>query len=153
MSRGNNAVNVIYGDLVFARHQQRGVAMLVALFSLLLLSVVGLGMMYSTNMETAINANYRDKQNAMYAAMAGLQEARDRLRPYDPTLPIPAGRIVPPAGLPSLSAGNVIYIINPKSGETIQPWLASSTNRYMDTELCQEQVLGLSPTVGPCTTL
>ncbi|PYS42471.1 MAG: hypothetical protein DMG14_03850 [Acidobacteria bacterium] len=151
MSRGNNAVAPVYHQRVFERRGQRGVAMLVALFSLLLLSVVGLGMMYSTNMETAINANYRDKQNAIYAAMAGLQEARDRLRPYP--LPIPEGRIVAPAGLPSLSAGNVIYIINPKTGETIQPWLAGTTNRYMDTELCQEHVLGLSATLGPCTTL
>ena len=93
--------------------------MLVALFALLLLSVVGLGMMYSTNMETAINSNYRDKQKAMYAAMAGLQEARDRLRPYDLTQAVPTGRIVAPSALPSLSAGDVIYIINPQSGQTI----------------------------------
>src|SRR5438067_7449862 len=93
---------------------QRGIAMMVVLFALLLLSVVGLGMMYSTNMETAINSNYRDKQAAMYAAMAGLQEARDRLRPYDTMQPIPAGRIVAPAALPIVSAGNVLYIINSK---------------------------------------
>ena len=55
--------------------------MLIVLFSLLLLSVIGLGMMYSTNMETSINYNYRDKQIAFYAAMAGLQEARDRIQP------------------------------------------------------------------------
>ena len=40
--------------------KQRGIAMLIALFTLLFLSVVGLGMMYSTNMESAINSNYRD---------------------------------------------------------------------------------------------
>jgi hypothetical protein len=131
--------------------------MLVALFALLLLSVVGLGMMYSTNLETAINSNYRDKQTALYAAMAGLQEARDRLRPYDPSQPIPAGRIVPPSALPSLTAGTVIYIINPRSGETVAPWVVSTPatpNPYMDTELCQERILGLSGTLGvPCTTL
>ena len=66
-------------NLVYSR-ADRGVAMLVTMFALLLLSVVGLGMMYSTNVETFINANYRDKQTATYAAMAGLQEARDRLR-------------------------------------------------------------------------
>jgi hypothetical protein len=126
--------------------------MLVSLFALLLLSVIGLGMMYSTNMESAINSNYRDKQTTMYAAMAGLQEARDRLRPYDPTQAIPNGRLVAPAGLPSLTAGNVIYVINPKGGEVVAPW--STSNLYMDTELCQEHVLGLSGTVGvPCDTL
>src|SRR6058998_4122250 len=91
--------------------QERGIALLLVLFTMLLLSVVGLGMMYSTNMETAINSNYRDKQDAMYAAMAGLQEARDRLRPSDPLQTMPAGRIAAPAALPSLTAGNIVYII------------------------------------------
>src|SRR5258708_35610307 len=60
---------------------ERGIALIIVLFSLLLLSVIGLGMMYSTNMETSINYNYRDKQVAFYAALAGLQEARDRIQP------------------------------------------------------------------------
>jgi len=45
--------------------RQRGIALLIVCFSLLLLSVIGLGMMYSTNMETTINSNYRDKQVAL----------------------------------------------------------------------------------------
>src|ERR1041384_2495010 len=103
-------------------HQrERGVAMMVALFALLLLSVVGLGMMYSTNMETSINGNYRDKQTAIYGALAGLQEARDRIRPFDATQAIPAGRIIPPTALPTTTNGAVIYIINPKNGETVAP--------------------------------
>jgi hypothetical protein len=130
----------------------RGVAMLVTLFTLLLLSVVGLGMMYSTNMESFINGNYKDKQTATYAAMAGLQEARDRMRLFDLTQDTPAGRITPPLGLPSLTEANVIYIINPKDGETVAPW--DPDNSYADTELCQERMLGLSGTTGvPCTTL
>src|SRR6185436_19924268 len=109
----------MYREIIqMRRRTERGIAMLVALFALLLLSVVGLGMMYSTNMETAINSNYRDKQGAMYAAMAGLQEARDRLRPWDPLASMPAGRIVAPPGLPSLTAANIVYIINPRGGET-----------------------------------
>jgi hypothetical protein len=138
----------------FNQSGERGIAVLIALFALLLFSVVGLGMMYSTNMETAINSNYREKQNAMYAAMAGLQEARDRLRPYDITQPMPTGRLIAPAALPSLAAGNVLYIINPANGETVAPWWNSSSNPYYDTELCQEKILGLSGTVGvPCDTL
>ena len=60
--------------------------MLVVMFALLLLSVIGLGMMYSTNMESAINSNYRDKQVALYAALGGLQEARDRIQPAERAL-------------------------------------------------------------------
>src|SRR5215470_1149593 len=102
MSRENNAITC-ERPKASKRYGEQGIAMLVAVFALLLLSVIGLGMMYSTNMETNINTNYRDKQTATYAAMAGLQEARDRIRAYDPTLPIPHGRITPPGGLPSLS--------------------------------------------------
>src|SRR5262245_63379448 len=86
------------------QRQDRGIALLVAVFCLLLLSVVGLGMMYGTNMESAINRNYRDKQTTMYAAMAGLQEARDRIQPATLT-------VAPPTVLPSLTDPGVIYII------------------------------------------
>ena len=125
--------------------QERGIALLVAIFALVLLSVIGLGLMYATNMETNINANYRDKQIAMYGAVSGLQEARDRLQPAAPSMPLPTE-------MPTLTNHQVFYIINPSSGETIAPW--SSTNRYRDTELCQQGILGLTPTPGiPCTTL
>jgi hypothetical protein len=122
--------------------RQRGIALLVVCFALLLLSVIGLGMMYSTNMETTINANYRDKQAALYAALAGLQEARDRIRyPYS---------ITPPTQLPSTAAANVIYIVADYA--TVRPW--DSGYGYYDTELCQENVLGLIGTPGiPCTTI
>src|SRR5262247_2172870 len=108
-----------------AQRRDRGIALLVAVFALLLLSVIGLGMMYGTNMESAINRNYRDKQMTVYAAMAGLQEVRDRLQPATLT-------ITPPSVLPSLSEAGVIYLINPKTGETVAPW--DPDNRYADTE-------------------
>jgi hypothetical protein len=117
--------------------------LLIALFTLVLLSVIGLGLMYSTNMETAINANYRDKQIAMYGALSGIQEARDRLQPAAPHITVPTE-------LPTLSNHMVIYVINPKDGEVVAPW--DEDNAYADTELCQEGILGLTPTPGvPCT--
>jgi hypothetical protein len=127
------------------KNQERGMAMLVAMFTLVLLSVIGLGLMYSTNMETIINANYRDKQVAMYGAMSGLQEARDRLQPAAPAMPLPTD-------MPTLTNHQVFYIINPKNGETVAPW--DLTNKYKDTELCQEGILDLTPTPGiPCNEL
>src|SRR5438552_9615625 len=128
---------------VNSQRNQSGVAMIIALFALLLLSVVGLGMMYSTNMETSINGNYRDKQEAFYAALAGLQEARDRIQPAWGDIPVPTA-------LPATSFQNVIYILSDAS--TVKPW--DPTNKYFDTELCQEQVMGLSGTLQvPCTTI
>jgi hypothetical protein len=128
---------------LYNQQGERGIALLAVLFALLLLSVIGLGMMYSTNLETKINANYRDKQIALHAAISGLQEARDRIQPA-------TGNITGPTELPSLTASNVVYIVNPKGGETITPWLSST--KYSDPELCQESVLGLTGTPGvPCT--
>src|SRR5437899_6519100 len=122
--------------------KQRGIAMLIALFTLLFLSVIGLGMMYSTNMESAINSNYRDKQGALYASLGGLQEARDRIQPA-------THNIVAPDAVPSLTAAKVIYIL---ADTSVVPW--STSNKYFDTELCQENVLCLTGTAGvPCTTM
>src|SRR5438132_12675956 len=94
-----------------SKHKRdRGIAMLVVMFALLLLSVISLGMMYSTNMESSINSNYRDKQGSLYAALAGLQEARDRIQPA-------THNIVAPTSLPGFiattSAGSagLIYIV------------------------------------------
>ena len=126
--------------------RQRGVALLIALFALLLLSCIGLGMMYSADTETSINANYKDKEAAIYAANGGLEEAKDRLLSQ-------TGDITPPTGTPSLTAQNIIYLINPGASESfsdITPWTHDTT--YADTELCQENVLGLTQNLGtPCT--
>src|SRR5438874_10555320 len=102
---------------------ERGIAMLIVLFSLLLLSVIGLGMMYSTNMETSINYNYRDKQVAFYAALAGLQEARDRIQPS-------THNIVAPTQLPSTTLQNIIWIV--ANASTVKPWDNSTTSTYFD---------------------
>jgi Tfp pilus assembly protein PilX len=86
-----------------------------------------LAMMFSADTETAIAANYRDKQVALYAAQSGLQEARDRIQPS--TGDIAAAGV--PSLLPSAGAANVVYILNPGKGETItdiKPWVP--TNKY-----------------------
>src|SRR5579864_7142608 len=131
---------------------ERGIALLIVLFALLLLSVVGLGMMYSTNMETAINGNYRDKQGAFYAALAGLQEGRERIRNQSAS-GTAVYSVTPPSLLPSTSGQNVIYIVS--NASTVKPYLYSSTNPYFDTELCQENLTNITITAGmlgtPCS--
>src|SRR5438874_10596162 len=98
---------------VNSKRNQSGVAMIIALFALLLLSVVGLGMMYSTNMETSINGNYRDKQGAFYAALAGLQEGRERIHASS----CDSGgtctySVTPPLILPTATGQKIIYIVS-----------------------------------------
>jgi hypothetical protein len=126
---------------------QKGIALLVALFALLLLSAIGMGMMFTANTGTMISANYREVQIATFGAYSGLWEGRDRLM-YDTSTT--NSMVTLPAGLPSTSAANVIYIINPSSGETIAPWDYSNT--FADKELCHDNVLGLTGAAGiPCS--
>ena len=144
------------------RRRQKGVALLIALFVLLLLSAIALGMMYASNTETSINSNFKDKQTAIYAALSGIHEARERIIPAhcgDSTTPwaICAPTDPPAMGAPGGSdKAQVLYIINPANGETVDPTAATlsggAANPYFDTELCHENILGLtSPGSGsPC---
>src|SRR6185369_3309199 len=128
-------------EVITKRHRnpEKGIALFIALFSLMLLSAIGLAMVFSADTETSIDSNFRDQQLATYSALLGLQEARDRLfqGTVVGTTSTVDGKITWPTDLPSTSAANIIYIINPRSGETVQPW--NPTNRYFDWELCSAQ--------------
>lgn len=118
------------------QNPEKGFALFIAMFALMLLSAIGLAMVFSADTETGISANFRDQQNATYAALSGLQEARDRLIPGSPSLI--SGALTWPAGIPQASGlSNIIYIINPANGETVAPWLPD--NPYYDWELCSGQ--------------
>jgi hypothetical protein len=128
-----------------AAKDERGIALLSTIMTVLLVTAIGMGLMYASNLDTFINANYRDKQSAQYAALSGVQEARDRIQPTNAVAPI-----VAPSLLPALGAANVLYIVNPSGGAAVEPWNAN--NAFFDNELCQERVLGLTGTNGvPCT--
>jgi Tfp pilus assembly protein PilX len=59
---------------------QRGVALILAMFALIVVTSIALGMMYLADTETSVDSNFRDEQLSYYAAHAGLEEARDRMR-------------------------------------------------------------------------
>ena len=128
---------------------ERGIALFVALFALLIVTAVALGMVFQAGTETSINGNYRDDQLAFYAAKAGLEEARDRMRAN-------AGAgITITASLPTALPGTpngVLYITNPAGSETVAPWTAptqGSPNKYFDDEICVE--VGCVGTQVPAT--
>src|SRR5215469_8769923 len=123
-----------------ARQKERGIALLLTIFGLLLLTALATAMLFSSNSETTIAANYRDKDSSSYGAFSGLQEARERLQPVSGDL---ATQL---AATPTTSNNQVLYIINPSAGETVAPW--DPTNPYFDTELCQENMLGMTGTHG-----
>src|SRR5215470_19324103 len=67
-----------------SRKQEKGVALLISIFVLLIISAVGLAMVFATSTESSLAGNYKLSTTARYAAMAGLEEARGRMLPKSP---------------------------------------------------------------------
>nr|MDP9263248.1 hypothetical protein [Acidobacteriota bacterium] len=131
--------------------KERGVALLIALFALMLLAAVAFEMMYVADVETVVNDNFRSSQRSYAAASSGVQEARERLMVSN----VAPHLIVGPLTLPGVAAGSIIYIRNPRSPEVaagIDPTAAA--NAFFDNEICHENFVGLglaNPGIGiPC---
>ncbi len=110
--------------------RESGAALLIAIFALLLISVVAIALIVSSGTDTALARNYRTSTNAYYAALAGVEEARGRLLPTNPNF-------IPLPGSP-MPLTQVIYIINPLGGETVAPDNTGNPATYPDTEYLQE---------------
>src|SRR5216683_3418393 len=115
---------------------ERGVALIMALLVLLLLTAVGMGMILMSNTETNISSNFKDEQTAYFAAKAGIEEVRDRLRAgatNSVNLPATLGNNIP--GGPT--GPGVLYVTNPLGTETVSPWVTTGTN-YPDDQIGKE---------------
>src|SRR5438105_5126732 len=142
------------GKSITRLKSQRGIAMMVALLALLLLAAIGMGLMFMADTENSGNNNYRDSQKAYFAARAGAEQARLLLAADANT----KGKAFGLDGhMPSsvLNTG-MIYLMNPTSGEAIDPTAASgntlAANPYLDDQLCWEKYTGIVLTsgTGPC---
>lgn len=125
---------------------QRGVALLIAIFALLLISVVAIALLVSSGTDTALASNYRTSTSAYYTALAGLEEARGRLLSKNPdyinkTNSYP--NLMDANGMPAWGLTQVLYITNPGPGETVDPTSGNPMN-YPDTEYGKEFSWGLS---------
>jgi len=135
-------------------NQQSGVALLFALLALFLLTAIALGMIYMTNTEGSVNANYRNDQALYFAAKAGLEEARNRLMPTNPNSLVPPNCTGGPSAclattpvVPGPGNNGIMYIINGGTNPgAVQPW-SSPTVQFGDNELCHDgyTALGISP--------
>src|ERR1700747_1886909 len=97
------------GQFVEGR-RQRGAALLIAIFALLLISVIAIALIVSSGTETALAKNYRTSTSAYYAGLAGLEEGRGRLlwrnaNYLNNTVP----GFMPPSGNPSMNLSQVLY--------------------------------------------
>lgn len=130
------------------KQDERGMALLVSLFALLLLSGIGLCMILASNTETRIDANYGGNLRAYYAAHSGLEEVRDRIG-------YPSATNAGLADLlPSDIAGNangVLYVVNPVGGETVDP--TDPTSAYFDIQLCHDYNSGVTIRDSRCTAI
>lgn len=115
---------------------ERGAALVIAIFSLLLISVVATALIVTAGTQTAIKTNYKSAMQAFYYAKAGVEEARGRLWVSTSGLTAdPISGCVFPTGQP-MQVGQVCYIRNPANGEIVNP--LDPSNAYADTEYAQE---------------
>jgi hypothetical protein len=142
------------GKSIKQMKSQRGIAMMVALLALLLLAAIGMGLMFMADTENSVNNNYRDSQKAYFAARAGAEQAR-LLMASDVNIKAQAFGLdgfMPLAGTKT----GMIYLMNPTSGEAIDPTAAAgntlAANPYLDDQLCWEQYVGMAllTGTGPC---
>ena len=71
--------------------KEKGVALVIALLMLLVLTLIGISSIGTTNFETSISGNERVRMDAFYAAEAGIQVAINQVP--DNTSPIPRTKI------------------------------------------------------------
>jgi hypothetical protein len=101
-----------------SRRKQResGVALLVAIFVLMLISVIAISLIVASGGESALEGNYRSSAAAYLAGTAGLEEARGRLLKKNADYFNNTIANFIPVGAP-LNVGQVRYILNPNVGQ------------------------------------
>lgn len=125
-----------------SKQSDAGAALLIAIFALMLISVVAIALVVSTGTDSALAGNYRTASGAYYAAVAGLEEARGRLLWKNASYINSTNSyssLLNTSGLPTWGLTQVVYIINPAPGETVDP----AGSNYPDTEYGQEFSWGL----------
>src|SRR6266481_5493433 len=118
------------------RRKENGIALLISIFVLLLISVVAIALVVSSGTETAIAGNYRSATGVYYAALSGLEEARGRLLRSNPDYVLNAdANFLPPPGTP-LAIGDVRYILNPNAA--LNENMGNMLTIYPDNEYATE---------------
>src|ERR1700732_3142455 len=115
---------------------ERGAALVIAIFSLMLISVVATAMVLTAGTQSAIRSNYKSAMQAFYDAKAGLEEARGRLWSSNPDTAAVSSCAFPGGG--GMLFGRVCYIVNASGNEAINPLDLSAGNPYADFEYKDE---------------
>jgi len=118
------------------RPKEAGIALLIAIFVLLLIAVVAIALVVSSGTESALAGNYRSSTGVYYSALAGVEEIRARLRTNDPNsfkntwgsfyVYLAAGATLP--------VGTVGYVLNPGPNDTYGNMLTAYPDQQYDIE-------------------
>ena len=148
------------------QRSERGFALFITIFTLLLITGIAVAMLMLTNTDTNISTNFRDEQTAFFAAKAGLEEVRDRMRinavdgsgvrdslnnATAPAVQVLPGALDPTSAPPTFGSGNAVtYITNPLNGEADTPWVTNGS-AYPDDEVCVEAIFAGSLNSKSCS--
>jgi Tfp pilus assembly protein PilX len=126
------------------RNPEAGIALVVAMISLLLITGIALAMVVASGTESYLNGNYRSSSSSYYAALAGLEEARGRLLPTNPN-PI---SVVNAQGFMPVTA--VQYILNPNTaaGEASGTIFTTYPDNQYDAEFGSGQLAAATKTTA-----
>jgi hypothetical protein len=114
------------------RRSERGISLLLAIFALVMLTAIAMGMMYMSSTESSINSNFKAEETSYFAARAGIEEVRDRMLAANPNT-ISA---LLPTGLPTTTGGVVYVLQNGVTAADITNF--GSNNPLVDDELCHD---------------
>lgn len=119
--------------------REKGVALLLSILALLLLTGVAVSMMYMASTEAVIASNFKAEETEYFAARAGVQEIRDRMIPG--AAPYSINNILP-TQLPTAGNQSVLYIL--QNGTTMANVTngTPATNATFDDELCHDFSFG-----------
>lgn len=113
---------------------QPGIAILLALVVLTILSGLAVSLVLLTDSQSRLTNTVQTQAQVYYAALAGLEEARGRLNPSAPDA-------ISTTSLPTTTTG-VLYLVNSSTQDPVQPTNTSSP--YYDYEYAQEFSGGFS---------
>ena len=105
--------------------RERGIALMVAMFALLILTSIGLTILTRATTEVLINDNFKRSKTRYFTAEAGTEEARFRLTP------LAAGNRIDNAFSDLTASTGVVYL---RANASIDPTNQSASNRYRDAE-------------------
>jgi len=132
------------------RRNERGIALVTSILALMVLTGIAVGLVYMTSAETLINNNYKTSQQAYDAALAGLQNVRERMTPAVTGSHALLASL--PTAMPGSGASSILYVTNPLASETLNSTVINTaSSSYYDKEICTELIAQGRATASTCS--